>query len=846
MKSSSPLSLNRPVRDSTFLNQKAGQNQTDTLKKSGNVLEHELFKSAKRYQLIDRKNNRIVLYDRARIKYGSIELESGIIVVDNNKNEIYAGRIPDSTGKLTQRPVFREGNTETRNDSIRFNFKTKKAIVWNTYTKEGEISLISKVTKKVNDSVNFFKDLKITTSEDFDDPEYYILAKRGKIVPGKKIVVGASVMYIEDIPTPLILPFGYFPLINKRTSGFIIPTWSENERGFGLQNTGFYLVLSEYADLLITGDVYTNGSFGLNIGSSYNKRYAYNGRLLFRTEKIILGEPGTPEYNRTGIWNLTWVHNKDPKSNPNFDFSSNVNIGSSKYYRASFNRQNIPNVLNNTFNSSVTFSKRFYFIPASTSISVTHNQNVNTEQMQLNLPEFYFKLDRIYPFAPESGVKKNFFHRLFFDYKLNASNRIATSDQFFLKKEMWNAARWGIKQQMPLSTNFKLFKYFNFTPSASLRQVTYGQQKIKYWDPAAGNGNGAVVDSIVQKPVSFLDWNFNVNMNTVLYGIFKFGKGKLKAIRHVLTPSIGFSYTPSLDRHIRYYQASNDPDDLREYTYFEGGMYGQPGLTPNSLLNFSLSNTFEAKITGADGKDKKIALIKNLNLSSYYNFKADSLNLGLIGMSGSIEPVKGLPLRISGVWDPYAVDSTGKTVNTYAYKAGQGWIRLKTVRLSTSFSLDNEKIKKILGKNRTNETGPEFIGETTDRKKKNEETTDQAYRYPVKWRVRVSYNLTYANRKYHPQDERFNPFAPHTLNFDGNIEFSPGWNIGFNSGYDIVKKDLTYTTLTFRRDLKSWFMTFTWRPLPPYTSWYFYIGIKASVLRDIKYEKRKENISRFF
>ncbi len=837
------LRMHNKQKDSTATVQKAGQKTKDSLKNEKGALEHELFKSANRYQLIDRKNKRIVLYDQARIKYGDIELESGIIVVDYAKKEVYAGRIPDSTGKLTQRPKFKQGKTETENDSIRFNFETKKALVWNTYTRDGDISLISGITKKVNDSVNFFKDLKITTAEDINDPEYYILAKRGKIVPGKKIVVGTSVMYIEDIPTPLMLPFGYFPLLDKRTSGFIIPTWNESERGFGIQNAGFYLVLSKYADLAVLGDVYTNGSFGISLHSNYVKKYAYQGRLSFKNEKIILGEPGAPDYVRRNIWNLTWTHNKDPKSNPHFNFSANVNIGSSKYFRTSFNQQNIPHVLNNTFNSSINLSKRLHVIPAGMSLSVTHNQNVNTERMNMNLPQFYFKLDRLYPFAPKSGIKKNILHRLFFDYTFNASNRISTYDRYFLKKEMWDSSQWGLSQKIPLSTNFKLFKYFNFNTSASIRQVTYGQYTYKYWDPAANNGNGAVMDSLVKKPVSFTDWNWRVGMNTAIYGIFKFGNAKLKAIRHTIRPSVTYNFTPSADKYIRYYQASNDPNDLREYTYFQGGMYGQPGLTPSSMLNLTLSNTFEAKIKDKEGKDKKIALIKNLNLSTFYNFKADSLKLGLINMSGSIEPVKGLPVRITGLWDPYAVDTMGKTLDTWAYQAGQGLIRLKNIRLSTSFSLDDVKLRKWLGWDDNKEESSDFIGQNQNRKPAEE---DMAYRNPVKWRLNISYNFTYTNKKYFPRNPLFKPISPHTINFNGHIQFSPGWSMGFNSGYDLVKKGLTYTVLNFRRDLKSWYMTLTWRPLPPYTSWYFYIGIKSSVLRDIKYEKRKENFNRFF
>jgi hypothetical protein len=786
------------------------------------------------------------LYDGAKIEYGDIGLEAGIIVVDYAKKEVYAGRIPDSTGKLTQRPKFKQGKTETENDSIRFNFETKKAIVWNTFTREGEISLISSVTKKVNDSVNFFKDLKITTAEDIRNPEYYILAKRGKIVPGKKIVIGTSVMYIEDIPTPLVLPFGYFPLIQKRTSGILIPTWNESERGFGIQNLGLYLVLSRYADLAVLTDIYTNGSFGVTLRSNYKKRYAYNGRLNFKTEKIIFGEPGAPDYVRRNIWNFTWIHSKDPKSNPGYNFSANVNLGSSKYYRMSYNQQNIPNVLNNTFNSSINFSKRFRIIPANFSLTASHNQNVNTELMAMTLPDMYFKVDRLYPFAPKDKPKKNLLHRLYLDYTLNASNRLQIPESLFLKKEMWQKAQWGFSQRVPLATQFKLFKYFNFTPSASLKQVTYGQQIFKYWDPAANNGNGAVKDTVIKKPASFTEWNFSTGFNTVLYGIFNFGGKKIKAVRHTLRPNITFNYRPGFEKYKRYYQASNDPSDLREYTVFDGGMYGQPGFQPQSYLNFNLSNTFEAKIIDKTGKEKKVSLIKNLNLSSYYNFKADSLKLGLINMSGRIEPVKGLPLQLTGIFDPYAVDSSGKTYNAWAYTEKQGLLRLKTFRVSTSVRLSNDTFKKWFGK-KTKISPTEFAGEKKQENSPPPEPPEEgAYNNPVKWRLNLSYNFTYNNRTYQPQNPAFKPVSPHTLNFQGNIEFSPGWSMGFNSGYDLVKKGLTYTVLNFRRDLKSWFMTFTWRPLPPYTSWYFYIGIKASVLRDIKYEKRKENFNRNF
>ncbi len=829
--------------------QKAGQTSGDILRKPGDslkikekskaALEYELKKSARDYQLIDRKNNRIVLYNQAHIHYNDIDLQAGIIVINTDKKEVYAGRIPDSTGHLSQRPVFQQGATKTKNDSIRFNFKTREAIVWNTFTKDGDVSLISEVTKKVNDSVNFFKNLKITTAEDIRNPEYYILAKKGKIVPGKEIVVGSSIMYIEEIPTPLILPFGYFPLIQKRTSGFILPNYGEDQRGFFLQNLGFYLVLNKYADLAVLGDIYTNGSYGIQIRNRYKKRYAFDGGFTFKTEKVILGEYGMPDYTRRNIWNLTWSHHKDPKSNPNYNFSANVNIGSSKYYRTSYNVQNVNNVLNNNLSSSVNVSKRFHSIPLSTSLSLLHDQNVNTGKLRFTLPQFYAKLDRIYPFAPKNGIKKNLFQHLNFDYTLNAQQVIDTKDSLFFKKAMWNDAKWGISQRVPLSTNFKIFRYFNFNTSSVFRHVLYGQHINRYWDPAANNGYGAVRDTLIKKPAQFFEWQLNSGMETVIYGLFKFGnKHKIKAIRHILRPSVNFNYRPGFDRYKRHYQASSNPNNWRDYTIFDGGMYGQPAFIPSTVLNFTLSNTFEAKIKDKTGKEKKIPLIKNLNFSGSYNFKADSLKLSFINFNGTVEPIKGLPVRITGSLDPYAVDSLGNNSAQYAYRAGQGWANLRTVRISTGFQLNDKMFRR-----KKNNGSTAFIGQKNNMA---DSRYRPAYHNPVHWNLQVSYSLTYNNKRYHPLDPRFIPASPHTINFNGNITFSPGWSMNFTSGYDIVHKKLTYTVLNFRRDLKSWFMSFTWRPLPPYTSWYFYIGIKSSVLRDIKYERRKENLRRFF
>ena len=133
------------------------------------------------------------------------------------------------------------------------------------------------VTKRENDSVYFMKNVRFTTSEDVDDPEYFFYARRIKFVPDKKIVSGLVNMYIADVPTPLGLPFGYFPLTDEETSGFIIPSFGDSQYGYNLQNGGYYFAISDYVDLLTLGSYYTNGSYTFEFSSNYAKSYKYRG-----------------------------------------------------------------------------------------------------------------------------------------------------------------------------------------------------------------------------------------------------------------------------------------------------------------------------------------------------------------------------------------------------------------------------------------------------------------------------------------------------------------------------------------------------------------------------------------
>ena len=433
--------------------------KTDTIKPPKETLTDIVDYFGEDYVFLNRKENKIYMYNNAYIKYEDMRIDAGLIILDYNKNEVYAKGI-DSAGVYSQRPVFVQGANKVEPDSIRYNFNSEKALVYNSRTEQSGFRVIAEVTKKVNDSVVYLRNVKFTTSKNIDDPEYYFYTRKAKFVPKKKIVTGLTNMYIADVPTPVGLPFAYFPLSEDRTSGFILPSFGENNsRGFFLQNGGYYFAINDYLDFTITGDYYTNGSYALRGESSYVVKYKYRGNLSARYENLVQEERGFPNFQQSSIYNIRWTHTQDPKSNPSSRFSASVNLGSSKYFTQSINQTNNASALVNTLSSSISYAKTFEGDPqVNVTLAATHSQNTNTNQISMSLPNLNASVSRIYPFAPKNGTKKGIIQNINFQYDLTAENRIQTVDSLFFKPEMFNSAQIGAQHSIPITTNFKIFK----------------------------------------------------------------------------------------------------------------------------------------------------------------------------------------------------------------------------------------------------------------------------------------------------------------------------------------------------------------------------------------------------
>ena len=813
--------------------------------------------SATDYVSINQRTKKIYLHDNAKINYEDYEITAGVIVIDYSKNEVYAGRLKDSLGNYSQAPVFKQGSDVVEPDSIRFNFDTQKALIFNSKTEQQGGHIIAETTKKENDSVYFIDRGKFTTSENLDDPEYYFLMRKAKVVPGKKVVTGLTNMFIADVPTPIGLPFAYFPLTQKRTSGVIFPSFGEqNDRGYFLQNGGYYFAISDYADLAVLGDYYTNGSYGMRIETNYALRYRFRGNLSFRFENLINSERGFPDYSKSNIYNIRWSHNQDSKASPSSRFSASVNLGSSRYYQQSINQLNGSNFLNNNLSSSVSYSKTFDGEPqVNMSITATHSQNTQTESINMTLPTFQGSVSRIYPFAPKIGAKKGIIQNINLQYNARAENRIQTTDSLFFTQQMWDDAKSGMQHSIPINTNFKLFKHLSMSAGANF-QENWTLKTIKREDFVEGETQ-VVTD--VNGFDAFRTYNFSTSLGTTLYGMYTFGEDKkIQAIRHVMRPAISYTVSPAFDQYYDTYEvvsADGLTSEEIEYTRFEESIFGVPGNNYSSSIGLSISNTIEAKVRDRDStatEPKKIDILNSLNFSTSYNLAADSLRMSPVRVTGGTQLFKKMSINFGATLDPYALDNNNNKIDTWNINNGGSLFRVTSANLTMNYSFSSKDFEG--GEDRTNDRAREeslrsggrdddLFGRPMDFSDKDlsdgsveqeKEEKSKLYNYKIPWNIRLAYALNYSNSR------RQNEISSHSLMFSGDIDISPKWTIGASSGYDLKNQGITYTQLRFQRDLDSWNMSFSWIPFSANKQWNFFIGISSSILKDIKYEKRRQ------
>jgi hypothetical protein len=845
------------IKNASLITKNKDSVSLDSIKPKESI-EDIIIHVAKDYTIQNAKDKTVTLYNDANIKYTDIDLKAGIIIIDYKKSTLFAKGIIDSTG-YNQKPIFKQGNEESEQDSIIYNFKSKRAIIYGLKTKQGEMFTYGEKTKRVNDSTVYIRKIRFTTS-DKKNPDYYIATDKAKLVPGKKIIVGVSNLVLADVPTPLFLPFAYFPMTETSVSGFLIPAFDtgSSNRGIGFQNGGYYFALSDFADLTVLGDVYSNGSWGTKISSNYKKRYRFNGTFSFNFENIINGIRGFSTYSKANNFNLRWSHNQDQKASPNSRFTASVNLGSSRFFRESLNQLNVAQTQNNTLNSSINYSKTFVDTPFNMAITASHQQNTNTEKITMTLPSLTLNMNRLYPFAGKGGIKKNPIQKLGFNYNMQGQYLINTTDDEFFTSKMFETARSGVQHKTSTSTNIKAFKYFTLSPSANYEETWQFDYIKKAYDVT----DNVVVTDTLRGFKTYREYNMGVSLSTNIYGTFNFNKGRLKAIRHTIRPTISYSYRPDFkDNYIEEVQQSALATDLQQYTVFDQGIYGAPSSGLSNSIGLSLNNVLEAKMAPkdpeSDEEDEKIMLLNNLNFNSSYNIAADSLRWSNVRFSAGTRLLKDkLALNFNGTLDPYQVNESGTKID----KFNPNIFRLTNASLTANYSIssaDFDKSKENKENNESKDTRngngannpPDIMGRDIDprdsRQNNNNNETEtsktELYRAKIPWSINLVYSANYSNNGLDPGE-----IGVHTLGFGGNIELSPKWKVGYSSGYDVKSGAFSFSRFNFTRDLDSWQFNFNWVPFGTNSSYTFFIGIKSSTLADLKWDKNKPPDRRLF
>ncbi|MCK5137057.1 MAG: LPS-assembly protein LptD [Bacteroidales bacterium] len=805
----------------------------------------------------------VELYGGAHITYEDIVLEADYIRYEMDENLVIAHGLADSSGNIAGNPVFTDENNSFNSKLLRYNFRTQKGYIEEVITEQEGGYLHAEQTKKQANGHIHLKDGKYTTC-DAEHPHFYIALTKAISMPGDKIVSGPAYIVLADVPLPLGIPFGFFPNSKTKTSGLLIPQYGEEQRrGFYLRDGGYYFAMNDYMDMRITGDIYTNGTWGVRVGSNYKLNYKFSGNLRLQYFKNVTGYKNIEGlYSVSRDYSIGWSHSQDSRANPTSSFRASVNLTSSAYDKN--HTRNINSVMTNTKQSSISFQKSWPNSPFNLSSSVNHSQNSNTKGVSMTMPKISLNMARINPFKRKSATgPQRWYENIQFSYTSILENRISTYDSLLFTSSVWDDMKNGYKHTIPLSLSIKPFRKvpvlqsFAITPSMNYKGMLYTRQTYKFvYDHDETTGRPLVTDSLINKfsYAQSLFPSIGSGFAPKVYGMYQFaGDGRLEAIRHVMTPSASFSFVPDMTAiQADYYRAVYDEvnnDTVEVYSIYEDQIYGTPTFNGASgSLNLSLRNNIEAKMRSKnDTVDEleKVKLLDNLNFSTSMNlFHTDTLTPRWrpVNFNGNTRLFNNkLNLTFRGVLDPFGFDSTrSRTAETYFSQTGKV-VRLTNASISAGFTFKSNSGKKDDDKTDRPDVNRESRLNNPDMDGRDPATgydpaADDYYGdyvdFDIPWSLRIDYSFSYSKPKY---DSR----VVQTVRASGDFSLSPNWKIGFNSGYDLDRKQFTTTNLSIYRDLHCWEMRISVVPFGTYKSYNFQINAKSSILSDLKYNKRK-------
>jgi len=792
----------------------------DTLKVSKNAIDEQV-----KYQAVDSiifvvDSQLVFLYGKAEVYYGDINLKAGEIYIDQQKNLVEAKGVLDSSGKKVDNPDFSDGSQNFKSKHIVYNTKTKKGKIKEVTTVDGESYLRGESVKKDSTDVTYMQHGSYTTCN-LEHPHYYFALSKLKVIPDDKIVTGPANLVVADVPTPLALPFGFFPNRKGQANGILLPTYGQADNyGFFLKDGGYYLGINEHFDVMIRGDIYTRGSWALRTESQYAQKYKYNGNVNLSYAVFKLGEEGFPNFQKRKDFFVRWNHAQDPKANPSSRFSADVNFGTSSYNQ--LNATNTNDILSNTFQSSVQYTKSF--AKSNLTLSARQSQNTATRKFDISAPELTYAVNRFYPFKRKNQVGANkWYEDIGLSYTNSTRAQLSTIDSLLYKGDVnfEKEISKGTNHVLPITTSIKLFKYFTFSPSATYTESWYLQSIRKNFDAETTS----IITDTVKSFARARDLSLNTSLRTIVYGMYQFKGGPVKALRHVITPSVGFTYNPGISG---YQTVKNEITGVStNYSVFEGAMFGAPSQVKSGFLNMGLVNNLEMKVRSA--KDtisgfKKIKIFENLSIDSRYDVLADSFQLAPMSMNLRTTPFEYMTINMNAVADPYSLDPvSGRRLDEFIAENSNDLARITSMNVAITLNLKSKQAKP-----------------QTESKNASKEELDEINRnryqyvdFNIPWTLTMSYNFIYAKPAYVGDIKQ-------TLSFSGDFNITDNWKVGMNSGFDLKQKTFTYTSMNIYRNLHCWEIRLNMVPFGFRKSYSIDINVKSSILQDLKLSRKRD------
>ena len=835
------------------------------------------------------------MYGKGEVKYQALELTADYIRVCLDSSTLYASGVLDTVvNEWRGLPVFKDANESYESKEITYNLKTQKGLIRHVVTEQGEGYLIADTTKKTENNTLMLQGGKYTTCDDHEHPHFYMRMTKGKVQPQKNVVFGPAYLVVGEVPLPIAVPFGFFPFTNTYSSGIIMPNFGDDyTRGMYLQGLGYYFAINDYFDVELKGDIYTRGTWAVSATSRYVKRYKFRGNVSVNYRWDVTGEKDMPDYNVSKNLSVQWTHSQDSKANPYSNFSASVNFKTAGYNRSNINNYyNIQANSESSTSSTVNYTQRFPDSPWSLSASMSITQNMRDSSLNVSLPNLNVSMSRIYPFKRKQRVgKERWYEKISLQYSGNFYNSIKCKEDYILKSNFVKDWQNGLKHTLNSSASFMLFKYISITPSVSFNDRMFFSRVDQRWDEETYE----VKKDTVMGFYNVYNFNASVSMSTKLYGFYipfrKWFGDKVDRFRHVMTPSLSFSYNPDFSnpmwakRYGGFYgtydkmvttrdAAGNIVPKLDEngLPIFEVVNYSRfreaPGRGSAASLSFSLGNNLEMKLRNdkdTTGKEpyKVYSIIDNLSISGGYNFIADSMNWQNFSVNLRIKiPKVNYTINLSGQFDPYMYTTTasGQHVrcNELYWNHGRFPHFLGT---STSFSytFNNDVVKRWFNREGKDDKDTEdevaleptidpLTGEIIEpeevrpkkKEREKENVTNDGYVFAeIPWSLSVSYSLRYGantsvwdeKRNYHKMEFK------HNLSFSASIGLGKGWKASTSLSYDVNAKKLAYSSINVSRDLHCWSMSASFVPFGPFKSYTFHIGVNASMLKDLKYDK---------